>query len=96
MGESKAFDVLTEEEKKQLKNIFDDIDIDATKQITQDKSKSFNMFVEGVSEEDAEKDAADFINSCAIINKTSVSGGISCQVKGNFSSLIDLFGDLYE
>jgi len=72
LSEEKAFKVLDEDQKKRLKNIFDDIDKDGSKHITLERSKQFNMFIEGVSEEIAEKDAQDFINSCAICNKQTV------------------------
>ena len=72
LAENKAFDALDEDQKKRLKNIFDDIDKDGFKFINQERSKQFNIFIEGVNEETAEKDAQEFINSCAICNKQTV------------------------
>jgi hypothetical protein len=72
LGENKAFTVLDDDKKRQLKNIFDDIDKDGAKCINLDKSRGFNMYMEGVPEDSAEKDAMDFISSCAICNKERV------------------------
>ena len=70
-AENKAFTALNDDQKKKLRNIFKDICKDA-KHITLEMSKSFNMYVDDVEEPEAEKDAKDFIESCAICNKEKV------------------------
>ena len=70
-SENKAFNALNDDQKKKLKNIFKDICKEA-KYMTLDMSKSFNMYVDDVEEPEAEKDAKDFIDSCALCNKEKV------------------------
>lgn len=69
--ENKAFTALNAEQKKKLKTIFDDI-VKDNKFMTLEMSQKFNMYVDEVTEEDAEKDAVDFISSCALCNKERV------------------------
>jgi len=71
-AENKAFNVLIPDQRRKLKHIFDEIARDI-KHINLDRSKMFNMFVDEVSEEEAEKDAKDFIASCALLDKESVN-----------------------
>lgn len=70
-AENKAFNALNDDQKRKLKTIFKDI-CKESPQITLDMSKSFNMYVDDVEEAEAEKDAKDFIESCAICNKEKV------------------------
>jgi len=70
-AENKAFNVLTPDQKKKLKHIYDEISR-GDKCINLDRTKMFNIFVDEVSEEEAEKDAKDFIASCAVIDKENV------------------------
>ena len=72
-GESKAFNILSNDQKKKLKVIFDDIDRDKTKLIDLNKTRDFNMYIESCDAEIAEKDAKDFVSSCAIANKNAVN-----------------------
>jgi ankyrin repeat protein len=69
--ENAAFKALNDEQKKQLRNIFDDI-VKDQKGITLERSRDFNIFMEDVPPDVAEKDAQDFITACAICNKTTV------------------------
>eukprot|EP01016_Furgasonia_blochmanni_P018568 TRINITY_DN21035_c0_g1_i1.p1 TRINITY_DN21035_c0_g1~~TRINITY_DN21035_c0_g1_i1.p1 ORF type:complete len:132 (-),score=40.05 TRINITY_DN21035_c0_g1_i1:193-531(-) len=56
------------------RNIFEDADFDNTRSINLEKSIKFNKFVEEeVEDQLIERDAKDFINSCAIINKVTVN-----------------------
>lgn len=53
--------------------IFYDIDNDGVKLIDLHKSKKFNKYIdESINDSAAEKDANDFIKSCAICNKQTV------------------------
>lgn len=69
--ENAAFKVLNDDQKKQLRNIYDDI-VKDQKGITLERSKEFNIFMENCAPEIAEKDAQDFIGACALCNKTTV------------------------
>ena len=69
--ENKAFNALSPEQKKKLKTIFDEITREE-KHISLELSKQFNIYVNEVSEEEAENDARDFISSCALCNKEKV------------------------
>lgn len=69
--ENKAFNVLGTDQKRKLKHIYDEISR-GDKCINLDRTKMFNVFVDEVSEEEAEKDAKDFIASCAVIDKENV------------------------
>ena len=73
MAESKALNVLTPQHRLKLLNIFDEIDIDNQRSIDNAKSIRFNKYVDELANESVvQKDAKDFISSCAIINKTTV------------------------
>lgn len=66
--------MLSEEQKKKLQEIFDDIDFDNLKAIDFHKAVRFNKYIqENISEAKAEKDANDFLKSTAICNKHSVN-----------------------
>jgi Ca2+-binding EF-hand superfamily protein len=72
--EEKAFNVLSEEHKKKLTEIFNDIDFDDLKAIDLHKAVRFNKYIqENIAEAKAEKDANDFLKSTAICNKHSVN-----------------------
>jgi len=70
-AENKAFNVLSPDQKRKLKHIYDEISRGGGC-ISLDRTKMFNVFVDEVSEEEAEKDATDFIASCAILDKENV------------------------
>ena len=71
--EEKAFNVLSPQQKAKILEIFYDIDNDGMKTIDINKSKRFNKFVdETVNDSASEKDAKDFIKSCALCNKEAV------------------------
>jgi Ankyrin repeats (many copies) len=92
--ENAAFKALNEDQKKQLRNIFDDI-VKDQKAITLDRSKEFNLFMEDVTPEAAEKDAQDFIGACALCNKTTVRKYIYVYFKVNYDEWIFAFSKLY-
>ena len=74
LPEAKAFQVLNLTQRKKLQSIFEDIDYDNQKCIDFGKSMLFNKFIDSsVEGRMAEKDAKDFIKSCAICNKTTVN-----------------------
>lgn len=74
LSEKKAFKSLKEDKRDKLKQIFSEIDKEAKNTIDLYRSKEMNMFTEKeITEEDAMKDAQDFIASVAICNKTTVT-----------------------
>lgn len=74
LPESKAFNVLNLTQKKKLQSIFEDIDFDNEKFIDISKSTLFNKFIDPSLEgRMLEKDAKDFIRSCALCNKATVN-----------------------
>lgn len=72
--EEKCFKVLSPEQVKKLTSIFRDIDYDKTKKINMKKSVAFNHFVDPrVSSNALMRDAEDFLEEVAIINREEVS-----------------------
>ena len=72
--EEKAFDVLNDDQKLKLTDIFNDIDFDDLKAIDLHKAVRFNKYIQdNIAEAKAEKDANDFLKSTAICNKHSVN-----------------------
>ncbi|CAD8077121.1 unnamed protein product [Paramecium sonneborni] len=68
-AESKAFGVLKQNQKFKLQAIFEDIDIDGSKYIDHSKAVKFNKYIEdSITDNQAEKDAKDFIKSVALCN----------------------------
>mmetsp|Transcript_34010 Transcript_34010/g.38647 ORF Transcript_34010/g.38647 Transcript_34010/m.38647 type:complete len:225 (-) Transcript_34010:205-879(-) len=72
--DARAFGSITVEQRDKLASIFDEIiSVDHANTINLQRSSRFNQFMEDISEEDAEKDAQDFISSCALCNNTDVN-----------------------
>jgi len=71
-AENKAFKALGPEQRQKLQQIYNEI-AGPAKHINLDMTKMFNMHVNEVDEEEAERDAKDFIASCAICNEERVS-----------------------
>ncbi len=92
-SENKAFNALAPDQKRKLKDIFEAIS-SGSKTIDLDRTKVFNMFVEEVTVEDAEKDAKDFIASCAVCDKQNVLYYIIINSASNFLRSILMSGYL--
>jgi len=74
LSEKKAFKSLKEEKRDKLKLIFAEVDKEARNMIDLNRSKEINLYTEKeISDEDALKDAQDFISSVAISNKATVN-----------------------
>ncbi|KAM3137119.1 hypothetical protein pb186bvf_010847 [Paramecium bursaria] len=74
VAEEKAFNVLEEQQKNELTNIFNDIDTDGSKFLDQPKAVVFNQFIqENLDKNLADKDAKDFIKSTALCNQQRVN-----------------------
>jgi len=71
-AENKAFKALGPEQRQKLQQIYNEI-AGPAKHINLDMTKMFNLHVNEVDEEEAERDAKDFIASCAICNEERVS-----------------------
>ncbi|CAD8135789.1 unnamed protein product [Paramecium octaurelia] len=68
-AESKAFSALKQPQKQKLQAIFEDIDYDNSKYIDHAKAVKFNKYIEDtITDNQAEKDAKDFIKSVALCN----------------------------
>lgn len=81
IAEEKAFNALNNQQKNKLTEIFNEIvSVDSSRTIDLKKSIRFNRFIEDtVSPAVAEKDANDFLKSCAICNKETVTFSITQQ-----------------
>jgi len=72
--EEKCFKILSPEQTKKLTTIYNDIDYDKKRAITMKKAVAFNHFIDQrVSSNALLRDAEDFLEEVAIINKESVS-----------------------
>ena len=72
--EEKCFKILSPEQTKKLTAIYNDIDYDKKRAITMKKAVAFNHFIDQrVSSNALLRDAEDFLEEVAIINKESVS-----------------------
>lgn len=68
--EEKCFKILSPEQVKKLSSIFMDIDYDKSKKIDMKKSIAFNHFIDSkVSKNVLTRDAEDFLEEVAVINK---------------------------
>ena len=71
--ENKAFGILEPDQIKKLTDIFNQADHDNQGFIDEKKSAQFNKYLEpNVTKETAMRDAKEFIESCAIIDKQKV------------------------
>mmetsp|Transcript_22427 Transcript_22427/g.25966 ORF Transcript_22427/g.25966 Transcript_22427/m.25966 type:complete len:236 (+) Transcript_22427:31-738(+) len=74
LSEKKAFKALKEDKREKLKQMFCDIDKECKNAIDLTRSKEFNKFTEvDISDDDALKDAKEFIESVAVCNKNTVN-----------------------
>ena len=72
--EAQAFKALNLTQRKKLQQIFEDIDFDNAHNIDLEKSMKFDKYIDSsVEVRLAEKDAKDFIKSCAICNGKTVN-----------------------
>jgi len=73
IDEELCFKILNPEQVKKLTSIFNDIDFDRTKKISMKKALAFNRFIDPkISNQALTRDAEDFIEEVAIINKKDV------------------------
>ena len=68
-----AYHYLTENHKRKLTVIFDDIDRDASGVLTLDKSMRFNRYMEEMPVEIARRDAQDFLRDVGICHTGQVN-----------------------
>ena len=71
--EYQAYQHLTENQKKKLSVIFDDIDGDGSGILNLDKSIKFNRYMEDITAEAARKDAIDFLRDVGICHAGQVN-----------------------